>query len=135
MRAGGCPAVVAQWQNTGGSSQVFWVRLPVTAGFFTFFYFHLSVSKFIYCMLVFYCTCVITDTCMYTCIHHSESTCTIDHTNAYIHTTTHPHATHITQTTTHTPPCARRVDTVLFLLQARRGMTGLWTCSSRLGLQ
>ena len=25
VRAGGCPSVVAQWQNTGGSSQVSWV--------------------------------------------------------------------------------------------------------------
>ena len=47
MRAGGCPAVVAQWQSTGGSSQ----RCPgfdSTAGFFTFLYFRLITSKFIY---------------------------------------------------------------------------------------
>ena len=48
MRAGGCPAVVAQWQNAGGSSQVSWVPLPATASFFTFLYFHLIISKFIY---------------------------------------------------------------------------------------
>ena len=44
----GCPAVVAQWQSTGGSSQVSWVRLPATAGFFTFLYFRPITSKFIY---------------------------------------------------------------------------------------
>ena len=47
QRAGGCPAVVAQWQSTGGSSQVSWVQLPATAGFFTFLYFRLII-KFIY---------------------------------------------------------------------------------------
>ena len=49
MRAGGCPAVMAQWQSTGGSSQrcprFDSRRLPT---FFTFFYFHLITSKFIY---------------------------------------------------------------------------------------
>ena len=41
---------MAQWQSTGGSSQreVSWVRLLATAGFFTFLYFHLITSKFIY---------------------------------------------------------------------------------------
>ena len=55
MRAGGCPAVVAQWQSTGGSSQrspgfpeVSWVRPQVTAGFFIFLYFHPITSKFLY---------------------------------------------------------------------------------------
>ena len=49
MRAGGCPAVVAQWQSTGGSSQRYpgfdSRRLPT---FFTFLYFHLITPKFIY---------------------------------------------------------------------------------------
>ena len=49
MRAGGCPAVVAQWQSTGGSSQrcpgFDSRRLPA---FFTFLYFRLITSKFIY---------------------------------------------------------------------------------------
>ena len=33
----GCPAVVVQWQSTGGSSQrcPSWVRLLATAGFFS----------------------------------------------------------------------------------------------------
>ena len=49
MGVGGCPAVVAQWQSTGGSSQGCpgfdsW-RLPA---FFTFLYFHLITSKFLY---------------------------------------------------------------------------------------
>ena len=48
MRVGGRPAVVAQWQSTGGSSQRCpgfdsW-RLPA---FFTFLYFRLITSKFI----------------------------------------------------------------------------------------
>ena len=45
---GGCLDVVAQWQSTGGSSQVSWVWLPVAAGLFTFLYFRLVTSKFIY---------------------------------------------------------------------------------------
>ena len=49
VRVGGCPAVVAQWQSTGGSSQ----RCPgfnsrQLPAFFTFFYFCLITSKFIY---------------------------------------------------------------------------------------
>ena len=45
MGVGGCPAAVAQWQRTGGSSQ----RCP---GFdswqlLAFLYFHLITSKFI----------------------------------------------------------------------------------------
>ena len=44
MGVGGCPAVVAQWQSTGSSSQVSWVRLPATADFFTFIYFRLITS-------------------------------------------------------------------------------------------
>ena len=36
MRAGGHPVVVAQWQNTGCTSQVSWVRFPAAAGLFTF---------------------------------------------------------------------------------------------------
>ena len=36
VRAGGCPVVVAQWQSTGGSSQVSWVQFPVTTALFTF---------------------------------------------------------------------------------------------------
>ena len=48
MRVGGRPAVVAQWQSTGGSSQRCpgfdsW-RLPA---FLTFLYFRLITSKFI----------------------------------------------------------------------------------------
>ena len=49
MRVGGCPAVVAQWQNTGGSSRRcpgFDSRRLPTAGFFL--YFRLIISKFIY---------------------------------------------------------------------------------------
>ena len=34
-------------------------------------------------MSAFYCTCVITDTCTYTCIHHSECTGTDDHTHTH----------------------------------------------------
>ena len=41
MRVGGCPAVVAQWQSTGDSSQ----RCP---GLFTFLYFRFITSKFLY---------------------------------------------------------------------------------------
>ena len=48
VRVGGCLDVVAQWQSTGGSSQVSWVWLPVAAGLFTFLYFCLITSKFIY---------------------------------------------------------------------------------------
>ena len=49
MRVGGRPAVVAQWQSTGGSSQrcpgFNSRRLPA---FFTFLYFRLITSKFVY---------------------------------------------------------------------------------------
>ena len=52
LRGGGCPAVVAQWQSTGGSSQrcpgFDSRRLPA---FFTFLYFRLITSKFIYFQL------------------------------------------------------------------------------------
>ena len=41
---GGCLVAVAQWQNTGCTSQVSWVQFPVTAGLFTFFYFQLKIS-------------------------------------------------------------------------------------------
>ena len=44
--AGGCPVVIAQWQSTGCTSQVSWVRFPATAGLFTFLYFCLITSKF-----------------------------------------------------------------------------------------
>ena len=42
VRGGGCLVVVAQWQSTGCTSQVSWVRFPVTAGLFTFPYFRLK---------------------------------------------------------------------------------------------
>ena len=50
----GCLAVVAQcmaeqWRL---KPEVSWVRLPATAGFFTFLYFCLITSKFIYCLWV-----------------------------------------------------------------------------------
>ena len=49
VRVGGCPAVVAQWQSTGGSSQrcpgFDSRRLPA---FFTFLYFRLITSNFLY---------------------------------------------------------------------------------------
>ena len=35
---GGCPAVIAQWQSAGSTSQVSWVRFPTAAGLFTFLY-------------------------------------------------------------------------------------------------
>ena len=48
VRAGDCPAVVAQWQSTGGSSQVCWVQLLVTASA-RFFHFPLfSPHKFLH---------------------------------------------------------------------------------------
>ena len=52
VRAGGCPAVVAQWQSTGGSSQ----RCPGfdsrwLPAFFTFLYFCLITSSFLYFQL------------------------------------------------------------------------------------
>ena len=46
VRAGGCPVVIDQWQSTGCTSQVFWVRFPATASFVTFLYFHLITSEF-----------------------------------------------------------------------------------------
>ena len=46
MGAGGCPVAVAQWQSTGCTSQVSWVRFPVTAGLFTFLYFCFKTSTF-----------------------------------------------------------------------------------------
>ena len=45
MGAGGCPAVMARWQSTGGSSQVYWVRLPATAGFFTYHFCDAAISR------------------------------------------------------------------------------------------
>ena len=47
MRAGCCAVVVAQWQGTGGSSQVSWVWFLAAASLFTFLYFHLKAQ----CML------------------------------------------------------------------------------------
>ena len=52
VRVGGCPAVMAQWQSTGGSSQ----RCPGfdsqrLLAFFTFLYFRLITSKFIYSLM------------------------------------------------------------------------------------
>ena len=48
VRVGGRPSVVAQWQSTGRlKPEESWVRLPATAGFFTFLYFRLITSKFI----------------------------------------------------------------------------------------
>ena len=53
MEIGGCPAVVAQWQSTGGSSQrcpgFDSRRLPA---FFTFLYLRLITSNFI-CLFFF----------------------------------------------------------------------------------
>ena len=46
--AGGCPVVVAQWQSTGCTSQVSWVRFPAAAGLFTFLYLRLITSKFLF---------------------------------------------------------------------------------------
>ena len=46
--AGGCPVVVAQWQSTGCTSQVSWVRFPAAAGLFTFLYFRLITSKLLF---------------------------------------------------------------------------------------
>ena len=58
------------------------------------------------------------------------------HTNSHVHTTTHPCIfTYTSHIHAHTRPCACRMDTVLFILQARRLMTGLWRCSFRLGLR
>ena len=47
VRVGGCPIVMAQWKSTGDSSQVSSVWLLTTAGFFTFFYFHCVIFKFV----------------------------------------------------------------------------------------
>ena len=44
----GCPVVVAQWQSTGCISQVSWVWFPVAADLFTFLYFRLITSKFLF---------------------------------------------------------------------------------------
>ena len=46
--AGGCPVVVAQWQSTGCTSQVSWVRFPAAACLFTFLYFRLITSKLLF---------------------------------------------------------------------------------------
>ena len=35
VRAHGCPVVIAQWQSTGYTSQVFWVQFPVAATLFS----------------------------------------------------------------------------------------------------
>ena len=51
MGAGGCPVVVAQWQSTGCTSQVSWVRFPAAAGLFTFLYFRLITSKLLFSLL------------------------------------------------------------------------------------
>ena len=45
VRAGGCLVVVAQWQNTDCTSQVSWIRFPVTVGLFTFCYFCINFLK------------------------------------------------------------------------------------------
>ena len=49
--SGYCGSVAKHWRL---KTEVSWVQLPVTAGFFTFLYFHLITSKFIYlqCNLV-----------------------------------------------------------------------------------
>ena len=60
-------------------------------------------------------------------------TCNITYMHVYSHVHTHTH-TH-THTNTLTPPCSCRMDSFLCLMRARRGMTGLWRCSFRLGLQ
>ena len=75
--------------------------------------------------------------CMHTQPHtHAHAThkhaciCTSNHhTHTYTHTHTHTH------THAHTPPRVCRMETVLFVLRAGRGMTGLWRYSFRLGLQ
>ena len=41
-------SVVAQWQSTGCTSQVSWVRFPAAAGLFTFLYFCLITSKLLF---------------------------------------------------------------------------------------
>ena len=55
MRVGGCPAVIAQWQSTGGSSQrcpgFDSRRLPA---FFTFLYFRPITSNFLYYSIVYF---------------------------------------------------------------------------------
>ena len=51
MGAGGCPVVIAQWQSTGCTSQVSWVRFPAAAGLFTFLYFRLITSKLLFVCL------------------------------------------------------------------------------------
>ena len=43
--SGCCGSVAEHWRL---KPEVSWVQLPVTAGFFTFLYFHLTTSKFIY---------------------------------------------------------------------------------------
>ena len=49
----GCPVVVAQWQSTGCTSQVSWVRFPAAAGLFTFLYFRLITSKLLFnCLII-----------------------------------------------------------------------------------
>ena len=49
VRAGGCPAVVAQWQIAlAAQTRGVLGSTPATAGFFTFLYFRLIISKFIY---------------------------------------------------------------------------------------
>ena len=40
--------VVAQWQSISCTSQLSWVRFPATAGLFTFLYFCLITSKFLF---------------------------------------------------------------------------------------
>ena len=47
VRDGGCPVVIAQWQSTGYTSQVSWVRFPVTAALFTFLYLWLITSTLV----------------------------------------------------------------------------------------
>ena len=108
---------------------------------------------------LFCCTCVITDTCPCTCRFVSMHHCEYTDTNVYVHISIHPHATqkhttmytqdgffplysayiYLNTTTTHThmhiPPCAPRMESLLCIVRAIRGVTGLWRCSFRLGLQ
>ena len=73
------------------------------------------------------------------CIHQSEGTdtqeCTHNHTYMHMQHTNmvYIYAQNITHMHTH-QPCARRMEMVLSILQARIVMTGLWRCCFRLGL-
>ena len=80
---------------------------------------------------VVYCTCVITNICMYTC----RLVSTILNALVLMYTKCIFTHNHHTPTHAHTPPCAHRKESVLSILRARRGKTGLWRYSFRLGLQ